>query len=429
MFTNKKIYLLSLLCGLFLSVNLTGQTVKIVEQIEFSGITKLNVNFLQQLLTTQVGDTLNQKILADDEAQLRRLSAVAITRHQIIPTEKDTNRVKVIFEITERRTWLPLLGIGGIKDNFWFLLGLSEFNLVGRNQTLSAHFLLNDGLPNFQVYYQNRLIKGSKWGFNAEIKRSASKEPLFFPEGTVRYRYTNFGAGLNGIYSFSPSRHLSAGFQFFEENYLKLGPGPLSDLPGPDRLTQLKWLTNVRYDGNKVNYDYFYLSGHRLNASLQWVITFGESRQFTSLILEGSKYWRPFQKGNLAARVKFGISNNDSSPFVAFVLDSQFNLRGVGNRVDRGTAQLILNLEYRQTVFSKGPWASQVILFSDAGTWRNPGGELSDLADPDQFRQFVGLGVRIINIKYFLATLRLDYGVDLYDRQQRGFVLGMGQYF
>ena len=429
MYFIRKIYLGCLFSCLLLSVTLNGQSVKIVDQIEFLGIKKLNLGFLEQILMTQVGDTLDLEILAEDEAQLRRLSAVSTTQRQIILTRKDTNRVKIIFEITERRTCLPLIGIGGIKDNFWFLLGLSEFNLAGKNQTLSAQFLLNDGLPNFQVYYQNRRIRGSKWGFSAEIKRAASEEPLFFTEATVNYRYANFGVGINGIYSFSPSRHLSAGFQFFEEDYLKLGPGPLSDLPGPNRLRPLKWLTNARYQGNKINYDYFYLSGHQTSASLQWVITFGESQHFTSLILEGSKFWRPFKTGNVAARLRFGLSNNDPSPFVPFVLDSQFNLRGVGNRVDRGTAQLVLNLEYRQTIFAIGAWASQLVLFSDLGSWRDPGGSLNDLADKDQFRQFVGMGIRIINNKFFLATLRLDYGVDLYDGQQRGFVLGMGQYF
>jgi len=194
-------------------------------------------------------------------------------------------------------------------------------------------------------------------------------------------------------------------------------------------LRPLKWLTNARYEGNKINYDYFYLSGHQVNASLQWVITFGESQHFTSLILEGSKYWRPFRTSNVAARLRFGISNNDPSPFVPFVLDSQFNLRGVGNRVDRGTAQVVLNLEYRQTILAMGAWASQLVLFSDIGSWRDPGGKLEDLTDKDQFRHFAGVGIRIINNKFFLATLRLDYGVDLYDHQQRGFVLGMGQYF
>lgn len=429
MFSKRKINIFLGCYCLLLSASLNGQVDKVVESVNFSGIEKLNLEFLKELIVTQPGEVLNLSTIAADEAQLRRLSAVATTSHQIIPANKDSSRVEILFEITERRTWLPLVGIGGIENNFWFLLGLSEFNLAGKNQTLSAQFLLNDGLPNFQVYYQNRLIRGSKWGFSAEIKRVASKEPLFFTEATVDYRYANFGVGLNGIYSFSPNRHLSVGFQFFQEDYLKLGPGSLDDLPGPNRAKPLKWLTNARYESNRINYDYFYLSGHQLNASLQWVITFGESQHFTSLILEGSKYWRPLRTMNLAARVRFGISNNDPSPFVPFVLDSQFNLRGVGNRVDRGTAQLVLNLEYRQTVFAIGAWASQLVLFSDLGTWRNPGGILGDLADPDELRHFVGTGIRIIYNKFFLATLRLDYGVDVYNTEQRGFVLGMGQYF
>ena len=414
---------------LCLGSSLFAQTPIIVESVQFSNIKKLNKGFLEQLMVTQPGDTLNMATLNEDESQLRRLAAVAITKRQILPLEKDPNRVNIIFEITERRTLLPIIGIGGIEDNFWFLLGASEYNLGGKNKTLSAQFLLNDGLPNFEIFYKTRRIRGSKWGFSAEAKRSASIEPLFFPEGAVDFRYSNIGVGINAIHSFNPNRHLSGGFQFFREDYLKLGPEPLSELPGPNTLTTLKWLTNLRYKANNLKYDYYLLSGNQLEASLQWVITFGVERQFLALILEGSKFWRPYKSANFAARIKFGISNNDPSPFVAFVVDSQFNLRGVGNRVDRGTAQAVVNLEYRQTIFTKNAWASQLVAFSDMGTWRNPGGSLSDLANKEQFRQFVGVGIRVINIKYFLATFRLDFGFDIFDGKQKGFVLGMGQYF
>ncbi len=423
---------MSTLCFFYcflLGMTVSGQDIMVIEEMEFRGIEKLNLEFLYKLIDTEVGDTLNLATLDADETQLRRLTAVATTKREIIPINQHPNKVKLVIEITERRTWFPIFGIGGIQGNFFFLAGLSQYNLAGKNQTLSGQFLLNDGLPNGQIFYQNQRINGGKWGFSAEIKRSASQEPLFFEEATVEYQYTNLGVGLNGIYSFRPNRFLSGGFQLFQENYLKLGPGPISELPGPDEFQPLKWLTNVRYKQDEIRYDYFYQTGYKLSASLQWVITFGQSGYFTSLILEGNKYWRPSKKGNIATRVRFGISNNDTSPFVAFVLDSQFNLRGVGNRVDRGTAQVVINLEYRHTAFEFGSWSSQLVLFSDIGSWRDPGGRLKDLTNPTQFRHFAGGGIRIINKEFFLATLRIDYGVDLYDSSQRGFVLGMGQYF
>jgi hypothetical protein len=52
-----------------------------------------------------------------------------------------------------------------------------------------------------------------------------------------------------------------------------------------------------------------------------------------------------------------------------------------------------------------------------------------NLYDYDNFRQFVGGGFRIIYQKVFGAILRVDYGIDIYNRQDKGFVIGLGQYF
>ena len=68
-------------------------------------------------------------------------------------------------------------------------------------------------------------------------------------------------------------------------------------------------------------------------------------------------------------------------------------------------------------------------MFSDLGTWRDPGADISQFLKKEQFRHFVGLGFRIINQKIFGATLRVDYGVDVFNTNERGLVIGLGQYF
>jgi hypothetical protein len=123
------------------------------------------------------------------------------------------------------------------------------------------------------------------------------------------------------------------------------------------------------------------------------------------------------------------MATNSDSPFAPFVLDSRVNIRGVGNRVDRGTAQLVLNLEYRQTLFHNEKYAAQLVAFADSGTWRNPGGTFKDLFDENQFRQFMGAGLRWINKKIFKSVIRVDYGIDIWNINQSGVVIGLGQYF
>jgi len=124
-----------------------------------------------------------------------------------------------------------------------------------------------------------------------------------------------------------------------------------------------------------------------------------------------------------------GIATNNDTPFAPFVADSHTNIRGIGNRIDRGTAQVVLNTEYRHTLSESKKWGVQAVVFSDTGTWRNPGGVLKDLLDPDQFRQFLGGGFRVIYNKVYGAVLRVDYGIDVFNKDQRGLVIGLGQYF
>ena len=213
------------------------------------------------------------------------------------------------------------------------------------------------------------------------------------------------------------------------EEYEKDEEVEFPPLPGPDILSQDKLLTRLSFETNHLKYDYFYRGGSYWRAIGQSVYTFDDNSQFFSLILERIQYWRPYRTANIAIRLKAGIATNNDSPFAPFVLDSQVNIRGSGNRVDRGTAQAVVNAEFRQTIFQFSHFAGQVVGFADTGTWRKPGGEFQDLVMRKNLRQFVGLGVRLINQKVFGAVLRFDYGVDVFDTGERGAVIGVGQYF
>ena len=100
--------------------------------------------------------------------------------------------------------------------------------------------------------------------------------------------------------------------------------------------------------------------------------------------------------------------------------------------VDRGTGVAVLNSEYRHTVYDKKWLAIQTNIFTDAGTWREPGGQLSDLFKKEKLRVFSGIGLRFISKKIYNATFRIDYGFKVYDVRNTtkgGLVFGLGQYF
>lgn len=336
----------------------------------------------------------------------------------------------VHWDIEESRTVFPLLNLGGIKDNLFYLVGFNDIHFRGRAQQLTAFYLNNAGEHNFYLGLTNAAFRGSSWGYQLDIQRYAAVEPVYFPTAAVNYRYANlsFGAGLSYT---TPNRHIFRfGLSNFFENYLKVSEDV--NAPGPDDLRLNKALLKFGHGINDVDHFGERQSGTDHQTVAQLVFNLEQSQPTFFITWHDFRLYRLLgRRGNLAGRLRAGISSNENTPFAPFVLDSQVNIRGSGNRIDRGTAQLILNLEYRHTVWkdNRNRFAAQLAGFSDFGTWRDPGGTLEDVFDADNFRHFIGGGLRLISLKAHNALIRVDYGVDVRNVKERGVVVGFGQYF
>ena len=133
------------------------------------------------------------------------------------------------------------------------------------------------------------------------------------------------------------------------------------------------------------------------------------------------------KKSVWTTRLSTGISSNFTNPFPSFVLDNYVNIRGIGDRVLRGSAVITLNTEYRQTLEINPVFAVEGILFLDAGTLRAQHGEWNTLTQ--NLNVFTGTGIRIHLPFLYRMSFRFDYGVNVASIDQHGFVLGIGQYF
>lgn len=395
-----------------------------VGTIAFEGLKKYKPAFLQRQLDLTAGDTVDISLVESDLQFLKNQGGIIDATYRL-----DTvgNTVDVVFEVREKLTLLPIFNFGGVQGNVWFQAGMTDINWLGIGHQLAAYYRLNDGRHNGNIYYRAPDIGGSKWGASLSLMRWASTEPLYFGDVVVRYDYDNLAAGLTGIRRLGRNHFIEFGGSYFIEEYKKVPTDVV--LPGPEGLRQPKYLGKLIHNIDRRNFHFFYLFGLDNRISLQSVYNPGDDVWFHIVLNDTRFFHRVGKTGNLAMRLRLGLATNEDSPFAPFVVDSYVNIRGVGNRVDRGTGQAVFNAEYRQTVFDKGQLAGQVVAFSDLGTWRNPGGKLGDFVDSDNFRHFMGLGVRAIYKKAFNAILRLDYGIDIYNAEQRGFVLGIGQYF
>jgi len=406
---------------------LYGQSQQLsVSDITFTGAQKNDVKFLYSLLKTQLHQELDAQHAEEDRQTLANLAGI-----QNVSYQSDTVKhgLHLNFSIEERKTLLPIINFGGIEGNIWYRIGFTDTNWKGKGQTLLAYYQNNDRRHSGQVYFKNPTIHNSTWGYSLGLNSWASVEPVFFANQTLDYLYDNDAFSASIIKRLNLRSQFELGGTFFREQYRSLN-NP-SELPNniPSELTQHKWLIKSHYYLNKIDYHFFYASGYTFDVSVQQVFNNTDENIFHSVLLESKYFKRIQEKSNLAARVRLGISTNNDSPFAPFVADSHVNIRGVGNRIDRGTAQVVFNLEWRYTLTHKKNWSTQLVAFSDLGTWRNPGGSLSDLVDSEQFRHFIGAGFRLNNLKLFHGTLRVDYGIDIYNKKQRGLVIGFGQYF
>ncbi len=413
---------------LFWSNLFAQQTVYQLEKIEIEGLKRTQRNYLESFLQSRIGDrVVNDSLILEDVQRLKNVASVANAHYELDTLANQLLTLRLV--VVEKRTFLPVVNFGGIRDNFWFQVGITDNNWRGRGQQLEVYYQNNDRFHNGQLYYRVPFVNMTPWGYSLSLRKYSAIEPLFFDEGAVNYDYDNYALGGTAIYQFNVQRQAEVGLTLFREVYQQSAEQDLLNPPGPSALTQDKSLGMLRYVHKRLEYDEFYLRRSEWWGWYQTVYNFDDGTFFHSFIAQLRQFWRPRDKVNLALRLRLGLSTNNDSPFAPFVVDSNVNLRGVGNRIDRGTAQAVLNLEYRQTVYDRRDWAGQLVVFTDLGTWRDPGGQLVDLFDTDQFRQFVGGGFRIIYKKIYRATLRADYGIDIFNPEQRGFVLGVGQYF
>ncbi|MEO9482211.1 MAG: hypothetical protein ABJG47_02140 [Ekhidna sp.] len=390
--------------------------------IQYKGLKKTNATYVDQFLTFSVGEKLDSVKLKATKQRLVNLEMFSDVSFEVNET---TEGAEIIYEFQELYTLLPIFSFGGIEENFWVQIGASEANLGGRGNKLTAYYQYYDR-SSFAAHLTFDRIRQSNWGMNVNLIKWSTLEPLFFNQ-TVEYEYDNYTFGADLIRHFNFQDRVEVGGAFFTEDYRKFTEGNF--VGAPDKVTKNKLLGKVTFVWNRVNYFFFYQDGLHNQLNLQTVQSLDDDPAFYIVFNDTKKFWRSGVRGNFATRFRLGLSTNEQSPFAPFVLDSYLNIRGVGNRVDRGTGAIILNVEYRHSFVDKQKLAVQGVLFSDSGSWRNPGGNFSDFSKSENLVLFAGGGFRFIHKKIYNAILRVDYGVNLQELGVNGFVLGIGQYF
>ncbi|MEO9569658.1 MAG: outer membrane protein assembly factor [Polaribacter sp.] len=402
---------------------------KIILDVKIKGTEKINKSFVFKLLETKKGNILDSLTIEKDIILLKRLPAVSHVYYQVFHSHG--NKYNVFINVEENYTIIPEVNIWTTTNHkFSYKLGLYDYNFLGSNITLGG-FYQNNGFDSYGINFKAPNLFSKKWGLAANHQNWKSEEPLYFGDKTANYLYNNVSFEVLGLYQINLKNQLNFGVNFFNEKYQYLSGA--TDPSVPQNLDLDKTLLKLLYIYDDLDYHFQYINGFKSVLYTQFVTSNNPfQKDFFITWNDFFYYKRIADKGNWANRIRFGLSSNEQTPFAPFALDNNVNLRGVGILVDRGTGSLVWNTEYRHTILDKDWLAIQTNLFSDIGSWRNPGGELNDFFESKNLMVYSGFGLRFISKKIYNATFRVDYGFRLSNNPNQskgGLVFGIGQYF
>lgn len=400
----------------------------LIDQITFEGLKRTKESFLRRLVKVKEGSVYDALKVATDVQRLNRLPGIAKAVHTL--KREGNGNYSLTYTIEENFTIIPGLRIATANNGeFAFRASIFEFNGFGTNQVYGG-FYQRDVFDSYGAFWEAPYLFTNKFGFGINYQNNVSLEPVFFDEGTVNYRFGSKAFEAKVLYEFNFHNNAELGVRFSNELYTLNDNEDLIDTSLPNNVEADKITIFGEYEYNKLIIDYQYVSGLRSLLNIQ-LATGGDAPLDDFIIGRNDlEYFaRIGKKGNWANRVRLSYASNSDSEFAPFALDNQLNIRGVGNTIDRGTAAIVINTEYRHTLYEKGWFVIQSNAFIDAGSWQNPGEEISQLFDGTSTRLYSGLGIRFIHKRIFNAVFRLDYGFGIGDNATQGLVFGIGQYF
>lgn len=399
----------------------------VVKSFEIEGNKKIKTSLVKRISKVKSGVSLDSITIKNDIRQLIQLPAIANVTYQVKCF--DGNACDVIYKIEENFTIIPNINIYTTnEEEFAFRLGLNEFNFLGQGIIIGG-FYQDDIYKSYGLGFRAPFLFSNQFGIAVNYQDLTTQEPIFFNSSSSDYKYNNTSFEVLGLYQMNFKNRVELGINYFSESYnYKFGA---TDATVPQNFKIKKKLFKLIYEYNNLDYNYQYVSGFKSILNFQYVLARSNNDlpAFTIAWNDFSYYKLVGNKGNWANRLRLGLSSNDKSPFAPFSVDNNINIRGVGNTIDRGTGAIVFNTEYRHTFYEKSWFALQGNVFVDAGSWRNPGGELADFLDSQNFRVYPGVGLRFIHKKIFNAIFRIDYGYGITKDATHGLVFGIGQYF
>lgn len=403
-----------------------------IDAIIFEGLTITKESYLRKLISLNEGDEADEERVKQDVFLLRNLNLFFSVDGEI--NDLNPEKILVIFKIREANYLYPIISVSGFKGQLKGQVGANHINFLGKAQSFGGLYQYYDR-HSFSLFHSSRRHSNNKTGHAFALAKYSTIEPLYFPasenssvDTTSYFDFDNYSASVVGFYWLKQFLHIEVGGAAMYEDYHQRDEAFITYTQ--DDFSFFKHQVQTSIEHAKLENLYERKAGLSGRVYGEWIHTYTDNApSFLKLLLDGS--WQTFtgKRGNLATHMRFGISTNNYSPFSPFVLDGFQNVRGIGNRVERGTAELIVNAEYRYSFLKHKYVTLQAAGFVDYGSLRSAGDKFDQFFEKSENNIFTGVGIRVhLNVLY-KTCVRVDYSVSPANPSQQGFTFGFGQFF
>lgn len=416
----------SVICLLLFFLSSFDLSAQKITSISFSGLTKTKEKLLRSIIKCEEGMELNEKVFFEDEQAIRNLN-LFFDVHPELEYNADSTECDIIFELKEAKYLYPIFSIGGFRTQFQLEAGVNQINFRGMAESIGALYKFYDR-HSFSAFYNAPRHKNGITGHDFSLTKYSTIEPLYFQDTVSSFNFNNYN-GSAGVHFWLTQRLTTGiGGMYMYETYKQRDSGAV-DL-GQTEFAFHKWQVRafIHYNGYKTNYEFIDGFRYRLYAETIQTVDYPDISFFK---LTNDIYWFKTigQRGNFGIHNRIGLATNNDSPFSPFVLDGFINVRGVGNRVSRGTAEFITNAEFRYSIWRHKWFILQAVALSDLGTLRQPGATIEDMFNYNELEWFVGGGFRVNSRVFYNTSFRIDYSVSPIDTKKHGLTFGVGQFF
>lgn len=417
--------------SLFIIASLTTYSQR-VNSISFEGLTVTKESYLRDIISCKENARFDDKLFQDDIFLLRNLNLFFEVGGSV--KTSDSLDYDLSFQIREASYLYPVFSISGFQDQLKLQIGANHINFLGRAQSFGALYQFYDR-HSISIFHTANRHSNGRTGHELAMAKYSTIEPLYFSDGSTSsdtvsaFNFDNYSVSAGGHYWIGRYTNLGIGAAYMYEDYQQRDDA--FDLFGIKRFNFHKHQLRSHLQTNRVENLFERQKGWKARVYGEWIHTYvgDQAPSFLKLQLSGSYYRLVGERGNLASLIRLGTASNAQSPFAPFVLDGFINVRGIGNRVERGTAEIIANVEYRHTFWVHKYVTFQSAMFADYGALRTAGQSYNTLFDGDYPNLFWGAGLRFnLNILYKTA-IRVDYSVNPFDPSMHGLTFGFGQFF